>query len=50
MAEWYTFTTVIKQFSVKDGDRFANCFMDIYPEEDSVLWCMNREKGFINYM
>lgn len=46
--EWRNGTpllTVIKQFSVKDGDRFANCFQDIYPEGDSVLWCMNRGEG-----
>lgn len=37
--------TAIKQFTVKEGDRFVNCFQDIYPEGDSILWCMNRGEG-----
>lgn len=37
--------TAIRQFTVKYGDRFANCFQDIYPEGDSILWCMNKGEG-----
>ena len=37
--------TVIKQFTIKNEDELANCFQDIYPENDSILWCMNEGEG-----
>lgn len=37
--------TVLKQITIKEGDKFANCFQDIYSERDSLLWCMNRGEG-----
>lgn len=36
---------VAKQFTIKNGDQFANCFQDLYLESDSLLWCMNRGEG-----
>lgn len=37
--------TVVKQFTVKENDAFANRFQNLYPENDSVLWCMNKGEG-----
>lgn len=37
--------TVIRQFTVKENDEFANRFQDLYPENDSILWCLNKGEG-----
>lgn len=37
--------TVVKQFLVNEEDEFTNHFLDIYPENDSILWCANKGEG-----
>lgn len=47
--EWrnsYPLVTVVKQFTVREDDEFTNRFQYIYPENDSILWCMNKGEGF----
>lgn len=46
--EWqnnYPVLTAIKQFAVRENDSFMNCFKSIYPENDSIIWCMNKGEG-----
>lgn len=47
--EWrnsHPVVTVVKQFTVREDDEFTNRFQYIYPENDSILWCMNKGEGF----
>lgn len=37
--------TTVKQFTVKEDDEFTNRFQAIYPENATVLWCMNKGEG-----
>lgn len=37
--------TALKQFTVKKEDELTNLFYHIYPENDSILWCMNKGEG-----
>lgn len=46
--EWqndFPVLTPIKRFTVRENDSFMNCFQSIYPENDTVLWCMNKGEG-----
>lgn len=36
---------VVHRFSLKEDDRFANHFQQMYPENDSILWGMNKGEG-----
>ena len=37
--------TVARQFLVDEEDEFANYFLNISPEGDSLLWCANKGEG-----
>lgn len=37
--------TAVKRFVVKENDGFSNNFKDIYMENDTILWCMNKGEG-----
>lgn len=37
--------TPLRQFTATEKEEYANCFEQIYPENDSILWCTNKKKG-----
>lgn len=37
--------TLLRRFTTTEREEYANCFEQIYPENDSVLWFTNKKKG-----